>query len=258
MRAAGDEQHGARRVEIEVLRRLGTGGDAVEREDLAAQRHAHEPRPAQGRAGEGDADAAAEAVREPVGDARAGVRLVGDQGDALEPGREVGRGRGVPAESDDHLHPAIADDRARAPHRLPEPRGEPQGGRVRTTGEGDARDGEQLVAALRHEPRLEPLRRTQHEQGGVGLLLPPVVGEREQRIDVAGGPSAGQERGRHATDPRTGATASAVGALMRAIESTTPSAMRFATMAEPPAEMRGRGTPRTGSMPSTTAMLTKA
>ena len=37
-----------------------------------------------------------------------------------------------------------------------------------------------------------------------------------------------------------------------------PIATREVTRADPPAEMSGSGTPSTGSMPSTTAMLTKA
>ena len=60
----------------------------------------------------------------------------------------------------------------------------------------------ELVAAHGHEPGLEPLRRAEHEDLGVGLALAQAVGDGEQRIDVAGGAAAGEQvRGHRAERP---------------------------------------------------------
>ena len=64
-------------------------------------------------------------------------------------------------------------------------------------GKRQPRDRQQLVAALGHESRLEALGRAEHEHLGVRFALDEPVGGGEQRIDVAGGASAGEQVSGH-------------------------------------------------------------
>ena len=142
---------------------------------------------------------------------------------------------------------------------------------VRAPREREPRDRQQLVAALGHESRLEPLGRAEHERPSAsGSRCAQPIGGREQRIDVAGGAAAGEAGrwspraldraptvGTRRTGPRDGSRLG-TGRCVRANDSTTPIAASVVISAEPPAETSGSGTPSTGSSPSTTAMFTKA
>ncbi len=229
---------------------LGAGRRAVELLDLAAQRQADDPARGGSRVlakvtPTNRVQPGAEAVRE----SGPGVRLV--DGDRA-PARGVRRGRRAPTRSrrSRRRHPPAvrADARVR---RRPSPRQRP-GKRSRSPfgrrGNGSARDGQQLVAALGHEPGLEPLGGAEHEHRRAGIALAQPVGGREQRVDVAGGAAAGEQVGGH-----RGVTARAIGApgsgRCRANDSTMPIAVRVVISAEPPAETSGSGTPSTGQQP---------
>ena len=86
-------------------------GGAVEQRDLAAQRHADDPRPAQGGRGERRSHVAGEAGAEPVGDPRSRRSARDHDGDPPSARSEVGR-CGDAAEPDDDLRPGLVDGAA--------------------------------------------------------------------------------------------------------------------------------------------------
>src|SRR5690606_31084695 len=249
--AARHEQRGSAGIELEQGERLRAGREAVEVLDLAPQRQTHDTTVADAGGGEDRADVRRVARAEPIGDAGAGVGLVEDERPLLARRRGVGGSGRVPAEAHDGVDPALAQDLARAlDARLP-PAGEAHRIRVRTARERQPRNRHELVAARGHEARLEPLGGSQHEHLGVGLPLAQAVGGREQGVHVARGAPAGHQiHGHCANSWRRGS--------WRAKDSTMPTASRVVTSEEPPAEMKGSGTPSTGSSPSTTAMFTSA
>lgn len=203
LRAAGHEQRGPVGVEAELGDGVVAQPSAVEPRDLRPQRHADELA-AQPRRPVGQPDERRPAGAEHVRHARLRVRLVDRDRHALEARGPVGGRGGVAAEADDDVDAALADERADLAHGAAPAAGEPQRGDVRTPREGQLLDRDELEARARHELALEPLRGAEHRELGLGMALPQPLRGREQRVDVSGGPAAGEQH-THVRPPRPGA-----------------------------------------------------
>ena len=179
--------------EPEPLPRLGPRAAPVERRDLAPQRHPGDGGVRQPGAGEGDPDTGGEAGAEPVGQAGPGVLLVDDDRRAAAPGSEVGRGRDVAAEADDDLGAGAVDGVLGGTHRAAQVGRQPQQVTGGTPRERHLGHLEQRVAALGHEPRLQPGGGAQGGDDHVGVAAAQAVGQGEQRRDVPGGAATREE-----------------------------------------------------------------
>src|SRR5690606_25116115 len=232
--------------------RLTAHGRAVEGLDLGTQRHPDEPGMTEGRALEGDAHETREPAAEAVRHARACVRLVQRERHPCSPSGKVGGGGDVAADAHDDVDAAVADQGFDGTDDAREPRRERKGSPARPAREGQLRDRDELVAALRHQASLEALSGAQHDDARIRFVAADAVGDGKERVDVPGrAPAAEEVHGHLATLCRSSAG-------LRANERAMPIAAMPEMSAVPPAEISGSGTPSTGSTPSTTAMLTKA
>ena len=123
---------------------------------------------------------------EPVGDAGGGVRLVHHDRHLVPLGRQVGGGRDVAAEADEHVGVNPVEYRPR-PWIAPASRaGTVSSCGVTDLGSGTAGISSSGVAAQRHQPGLQAAlgAETDHLDAAVGL--PKRVGERQSRLDMTG------------------------------------------------------------------------
>ena len=163
--------------------------------DFAAHGHAHMPGVAQRGAGEGHGHVPAQPRTHPVGQARAGVGLVDDDGDLPPPGGEVHGRADVAAHSHEDVRAGVVEDAPGLLDRAGEAAGQPQQIRGGPARERDAVNGGQLEPGGRNQPGLHAGGRSDGEQPGVGARIADGGGDGQQRIDMACRSAAGEDHG---------------------------------------------------------------
>ena len=193
LRAAGDQQHGQVRAEPEVGPGLVADGQPVQLGDLAPDRDAEVlPVPELGVGMPGE-DVRGEPGAQPVGQARPRVRLVHDDRHPAPPGRQVGGGRDVPAEADEHLGPGPVQHAGGRVDGARQPAGHGQQLRRHAARHGHGRDELERVSAQRDQPGLQAALGAQARHLDVRVGPPQGVRHRESWFDVSGGPAAGKQ-----------------------------------------------------------------
>ncbi len=131
--------------------------------------------------------------------------------------------------------------------------------RFRTTRERDLVDDEQFVASSGHQPGLEPLGRTEHEHGGIGVAFTKCVGDGEQGIHMAGGATAGEEvRGSPGDPTPLRLRGFSTTGIVRAKASSTPARDQHGEQCRASLRHERERDSITGNTPMTTPMLSTA
>ncbi len=209
LRAAGDQQRRQVLVEAEGVPGLGADRGPVQGGDGAAQRDADVARVAQLAVGGGDGDRVGVPGADLVGQARAGVGLVDDDRHAEPLGGEVAGQRDVAAEADDAVGLGALQDLLGGLDGAAQPPGDGDQFGGGPAGQRYGRDQRQFVAALGHEPGLQALLGAECGDPHGRVLPAQGIGERERRLDVAGGPPTG-EYDMHRNSPLSGRPPSGV------------------------------------------------
>jgi hypothetical protein len=147
----------------------------------------------------------------------------------VNPGGQIGRAGHEAAEPDQHVGPLPAQHVGGGVDGSLQPAGHAQQVAARAARDRHRRDQRELVAAGRDDPGVQPALGAQRGDLGVGKPPAQRVGEREGRLDVAGGPASGN-------DDVHGTYLAVRGRLRRgrANDSSMPSPSMVGTRAEPP------------------------
>ena len=207
--ATGDQQRGGAGVQAQrlgtffagaclELRRALRGNEISDRRTQRQSGHLRAPvaRGERG-GGEGERHRLGPARSQPVGQPWAGVLLVDDHRNPCLARSQVGRGGHVSAEADHDVGLDALNGLTSRTHGTTQARRKPDQSRPGPPRHGHTRHECQLVAGLRDEVCLQPLLGAQHEQLGVPAAgqagLAQRRGRGQQRVDVTGGSSSGQQ-----------------------------------------------------------------